>query len=142
MCWIGAASLTRKETALRRCMSRLARAWASRTGPPSPPRVAAQNGMRPSRWTRVSCSNCGWPSDNSSGRGTKGTPFEKKGNPCSDVIVESYLTFVTEEQKRVGVPGKQAAPTLVHTVAQLPQDTRVVRAQLVASVSDRIAITT
>ena len=66
-------------------------------------------------------------------------PVEKKGNPCSSVLVESYLTFVTEEQKRVGVPVKQAAPMLVPTLAQLFQDMRV-RAQLTASVSDRIAI--
>ena len=74
------------------------------------------------------------------GEGEAWDPVEKKGNPCSSVLVESYLTFVTEEQKKVGVPVKQAAPMLAHTLAQLLQDMRV-RAQLMASVSDRIAIT-
>ena len=40
----------------------------------------------------------------------------------------------------MGAPVKQVAPMLAHTLAQLLQDMRV-RAQLVASVSDRIAIT-
>ena len=49
-------------------------------------------------------------------------PVEKRGNPCSSAPVESYLTFVTEEQKKVGVPVKQAAAMLVNTLAQLLQD--------------------
>ena len=67
-------------------------------------------------------------------------PVEKKGNPCSSALVESYLTFVSEEQKQVGVPVKQAAPMLSHTLAQLLQSMRV-RAQLAESLSQRIAIT-
>ena len=37
------------------------------------------------------------------GKGEEWDPVEKTGNPCSSVLVESHLTFVTEEQKRVGV---------------------------------------
>ena len=55
-------------------------------------------------------------------------------------LVEAYLTFVSEEQKQVGVPVKQAAPMLSHTLAQLLQSMRV-RAQLAESLSERIAIT-
>ena len=67
-------------------------------------------------------------------------PVEEKGNPCSSTLVESYLTFISEEQKQVGVPVKQAAPMLSHTLAQLLQSMRV-RAQLAESLSQRIAIT-
>ena len=67
-------------------------------------------------------------------------PGDKKGNPCSSASVESYLTFVREEQKQVGVPVKQAAPILSHTLAQLLQSMRV-RSQLAESLSQRIAIT-
>ena len=40
-------------------------------------------------------------------------------------LVESYLTFVSEEQKQVGVPVKQAAPMLSNSLAQLLQSMRV-----------------
>ena len=30
-------------------------------------------------------------------------PVEKNGNPCSSELVETHLTFVTEEQNRLGV---------------------------------------
>ena len=39
-------------------------------------------------------------------------PVGRKGTPCSSLFVESYLTFVCEEQKHVGVPVNQAAPML------------------------------
>ena len=139
MCWIGAASLTRKETELRGYMFRLARAWVMRTGPLAPPGVVARNGMRHSPWIRASRPNCGWPSENSSAKGRNGTRWRKRGTPAL-ALVESYFTFVAEERKKVGVPVKQATPMLVHTLAQLLQDMRA-RAQLMASVSDRIAIT-
>ena len=66
--------------------------------------------------------------------------MEKKGNPCSSALVESYLTFVSEEQKHVGVPVKQEAPMLSHTLAQLLQSMPV-RAQLAESLSQRSATT-
>ena len=62
----------------------------------------------------------------------------EEGRPCSSALVESYLTFVSEEQKQVGVPVKQAAPMLSHTLAQLLQSMRV-RAQLAESSSQRTA---
>ena len=120
MCWIGAASLTRKETELRGCMPRLAREWVSRTGPPAPPRVVGQNGTRPSPWIRVFKLRMAFREE--LGKGEEWDPIEKKRNPCSSMLVESYLTFVTVEQRRLGVPVKQAAPMLVHTLAQLLQD--------------------
>ena len=36
-------------------------------------------------------------------KGEERDPVEKTGNPCSNVLVKSYLTLVSEEQKRVGV---------------------------------------
>ena len=36
-------------------------------------------------------------------KGEEWDPAKKKGNTCSSVLVESHLTFVTEEPKRVGV---------------------------------------
>ena len=56
------------------------------------------------------------------------------------MLVESYLTFMTEEQNRVGLPVEHAVPMLADMLTQLLQDMRV-RAQLVSSVPDRIAIT-
>lgn len=48
-------------------------------------------------------------------------PVEKEGNPCSSLLVESSLTFVSAEQTQVGVSVKQMAPMLAHTLALLLQ---------------------
>ena len=64
----------------------------------------------------------------------------KEGQPLLECVSRSYLTFVIEEQKQVGVPVTRAAPMLSHTLAQLLQSMRV-RAQLAKSLSHRIAIT-
>ena len=37
-------------------------------------------------------------------------------------MADSYLTFVSEEQKQVGVPANQAAPTLEHTLTHEPAE--------------------
>ena len=36
--------------------------------------------------------------------------------PCSRSLVDSYLTFVSEQQKQVGVPVSQATPMLEHAL--------------------------
>ena len=46
------------------------------------------------------------------GKGEEYDPVEKKGNPCSSVLVESYLPFVTGKQKAVGALVQQASPML------------------------------
>ena len=56
------------------------------------------------------------------------------------MLVESYLTFVSEEQKQVGVPVNQAAPMLEHTLIDLLSDMRS-RALVAASLADRISLT-
>ena len=56
------------------------------------------------------------------------------------MLVESYLTFVSEEQKQVGVPVNQAAPMLEHTLIDLLSDMRS-RAQVAASLAERISLT-
>ena len=38
------------------------------------------------------------------GRGAEWDPVKKSGNPCSSQRVDSYLSYVSVEQKRVGVP--------------------------------------
>ena len=62
-------------------------------------------------------------------------------NPCLSALVESYLTFVSEEQKQVAVQVKQAASMLSYTLAQLLLQSMRVHAQLAASLSQRIVIT-
>ena len=56
------------------------------------------------------------------------------------MLVESYLTFVSEGQKQVGVPVNRAAPMLKHTFIDLLSDMRS-RAQVSASLAERIALT-
>ena len=56
------------------------------------------------------------------------------------MLVESYLTFVSGEQKQVGVPMNQAAPMLEHTLIDLLIDIRS-RAQVAAPLAERIRLT-
>lgn len=62
------------------------------------------------------------------------------GNPCANPVVDSYLTFTSEEQKRVGVTVQQAAPLLEDTAAKLLRSMRL-RAQAAETVRDRIILT-
>ena len=73
-------------------------------------------------------------------KGEEWDPEWKKGNPCSGVLADSYVKFVTEKQKTAGVLVQRVASMLAHILAQLLRDMRE-RAQLEASVSERIAIT-
>ena len=75
------------------------------------------------------------------GRGSEGNPVEKSGNPCSNQKVDSYLSYVNIEQKRVGVPISQENPVLGHVFAELLRNTRS-RAQLEPSLAQHITITT
>ena len=52
-------------------------------------------------------------------KGEEWDPVRRVGNPCSSLLVESYLTFVWEEQKQVRVPVNQAAPMLEHALIDL-----------------------
>ena len=66
-------------------------------------------------------------------------PTEKRGTSCSSPLAEFYLTRVSNTQKQVGVPMKQAAPLLTHDFARLLQDLRQ-RAQSKGSIPARTEI--
>ena len=53
----------------------------------------------------------------------KKTGKERNGTP-SAWLVDSYLTFVSEEQNQVGVQVNQGAPMLEHTLIGLLRDMR------------------
>ena len=74
------------------------------------------------------------------GKGEERDPARRVGNPCASPLVDSYLTFVSEEQKQVGVPVNQAAPMLEHTLMDLLSDMRS-RAQVASSLAERISLT-
>ena len=74
------------------------------------------------------------------GKGEEADLVRHMANSCSSLFVESYLTFVSEEQKQVGVPVNQAAPMLEHTLIDLLSDMRS-RALVAASLADRISLT-
>ena len=71
--------------------------------------------------------------------GHEGNVGQGRANPCFSPLVESYLTCVSDTQKQVGVPVKQAAPLLTHDFARLLQDLRQ-RAQSAGSMSVRTEI--
>ena len=68
-------------------------------------------------------------------------PVEESGDPCSSQMVESYLSCVSVEQKRVEVQVNQADAMLAHVLAELLGDMRS-QARLVGSLGQRITITT
>jgi len=74
------------------------------------------------------------------GKGEEWDPVRRAGNPCASPLVDSYLTFVSEEQKQVGVPVNQAAPMLGHTLMDLLSDMSS-RAQVATSLAERISLT-
>ena len=74
------------------------------------------------------------------GRGEDWDPVGKPGNPCSSHLVDTYLSYVSVEQKWLEVPVNQANPMLAHVLAELLENMRS-RAQLVESLAQRIAIT-
>ena len=74
------------------------------------------------------------------GRSASWHPIDRTGNPCDSVIVETYLTCVSEEQRRNGTPVTQAVPMLAHTLESLLENMST-RAQLSQSVRERISIT-
>ena len=49
------------------------------------------------------------------GKGEEWDPVRRVGNPCLSPLVDSYLTFVSEEQEQAGVQANQAAPVFEHT---------------------------
>ena len=74
------------------------------------------------------------------GKGKEWDPVRRVGNPCSSLLVESYLTFASEEHKQVGMPVNHAAPLLEHTLIDLLGDMRS-RAQVAASLAEHISLT-
>lgn len=74
------------------------------------------------------------------GKGEEWDPIRQMGNPCASPLVDSYLTFVSEEQKKVGVAVNQAQPLLAHTLLDLLCDMRS-RAQVAPQLGDRLALT-
>ena len=74
------------------------------------------------------------------GKGEVWDPVRMTGNVCASPLVESYTTFVTEEQKRVGVQVNQAAPMLAHTLEDLLREMRA-RSQTAPSLKERISLT-
>ena len=75
-----------------------------------------------------------------SGQGQEWDPFRRVENPCLSPLVDSYLTFLSEEQKQVGVQVNQAAPMLEHALIDLLGDMRS-RAQMASSLAERISLT-
>ena len=67
-------------------------------------------------------------------------PVTRSGNPCRSPLVDSYLVFTGEEQKRVGVAVNQAEAMLPHVLIDLLQDMRS-RAQAASSLAVRIELT-
>ena len=74
------------------------------------------------------------------GNGEVWDPICCVGNPCASALVELYLTFVSEEQKQVGVPVNQPGPMLEHTLIDLLSDMRS-RAQVADSLAEVISVT-
>lgn len=64
----------------------------------------------------------------------------RSGNPCDSLVAETYLTCVSEEQKRNGTPVSQAEPLLAHTLEELLEHMHMC-ARLSQSVKERISIT-
>ena len=74
------------------------------------------------------------------GKGEERDPVHRVVNPFSSSLVDSCLTFVSEEQKHVGVPANQAAPMLKRTLVDLLSDMRS-RAQVAALLVEQISLT-
>ena len=75
-----------------------------------------------------------------SGQREEWDPVRRVGNTCLSPLVDSYLTFVSEKQKQVGVQVNQASPVLEHTLIDLLSDMRP-RAQVASSLAERISLT-
>ena len=73
-------------------------------------------------------------------KGEEWDSARRVGNPCASPLVDSYLTHVSEEQTQVGVPVKQAAPMLEHTLMDLLSDMRS-RALVATSLAGHISLT-
>lgn len=74
------------------------------------------------------------------GKGEDWDPVRQVSNPCGSPLVDSYLTFISEEHKKVGVAVHQAPPMLAHTLVHLLSDMRS-RAQVTPQVAERISLT-
>ena len=74
------------------------------------------------------------------GQGQEWESVRREGNPCSCQFVHLYLTFVSEEQRQVGVQFNQAAPMLKFTLIDLLSDMRS-RAHVASSLAERIPLT-
>ena len=59
---------------------------------------------------------------NEHGKGEEWDPARRVSNPCASPLVDSYLTFLSEKQKQVGVPVNQAAPMLEHVLPHGPAE--------------------
>lgn len=70
------------------------------------------------------------------GEGDEWDPVRRAGNLCSSPSVDSYFTFVSEEQKQAGVQVHQAAPMLEHTLIDLLSGMRS-RTQVASSLAER-----
>ena len=64
---------------------------------------------------------------------------EKRGSPVASPLVRGYLSFVQEEQWRVGVGVKQAPPSVAVQLRELVRDMRR-SAQTLPTAAERIAI--
>ena len=74
------------------------------------------------------------------GKDSSWDPATRSGNPCCSPLVDSYLVFTGEEQKRVGVAVNQAEAMLPHVLIDLLRDMRS-RAQTAPSLAERIELT-
>ena len=67
-------------------------------------------------------------------------PVCRVSNPCSNRLVDSCITFVTEEQKMVVVQVDQAVSMWEHSLIDILSDIRS-RAQVASSLAARVALT-
>lgn len=74
------------------------------------------------------------------GKGDERGPVRCTSNPNASPMFDSYLSFVPEEQKQVGVPIHHALPLLSDTLLDLFSDMRS-RAQLGETLAERISLT-
>lgn len=83
-----------------------------------------------------------WQLIDENGKVEEWDPGRRVGNPCSSPSVDSYPTFVSEEQKRVGVQVIQATPMLelTQTLVDLLSDMRS-NAQAAGSLAECVSLT-
>ena len=76
------------------------------------------------------------------GEGEERDPVRRVGSPCSSPLVDSYFTFVSEEQRQVAVQVSQAAPMSERTLIDLLISDMRSRVQVASSLAERTSFDT